>query len=459
MTYIYNIIINIVNLYHFIHIMNSPINWFPELLPKEQLLMESWIDKVKNIYKLYWYIPIETASVESLDTLLTKWSDDKEIYGVGRYNDISSEENEHKKPKLGLHFDLTVPFARYTVDNFHNLTFPFKRYQIQKCRRWERPQMWRYREFLQTDIDVIGIETLPLHYDAEVLEMWVKALNTIIPDQFYIYINNRKLIDWICNFYHIDGSSKQLFLNIVDKLDKIWSEQCRQELERINIPTSVIDLFINNWDIDFDSQSLSKIFEIYQGDITINNAINEIQEIMSNVSNDISHCIKFKINMVRWLWYYTGTIFEWKLKTLWNISICWWGRYDNLTNMISWKRLPGVWFSLWLTRLFWLLNHLQQINTENLFNTQLMIWWYSESQRNTANNIANILRNNFISCEIIPNFNKKIWNQFKFSEKRGINNFLILNNGTDMYLKDLKNWDQIQVTMENLFNTLSHNDK
>ncbi len=141
----------------------STVSGFPEWLPEQRMVELKWMDDIRRIFESYGFCSIETPSVEEIEALLAKGEADKEIYAVKRLQ----MDNEANEPRLGLHYDLTVPLARYVAEHFHDLVFPFKRYQMQRAWRGERPQEGRYREFYQCDIDVINLDQVPLHFDAE----------------------------------------------------------------------------------------------------------------------------------------------------------------------------------------------------------------------------------------------------------------------------------------------------
>src|SRR4051812_45838364 len=168
-----------------------PISGFPEWLPEQRLVEQQVLDGLRSSFELFGFAPIETRSVELLETLLAKGETDKEIYALRRL----AADDDSGDAGFGLHFDLTVPFARYAVQNYNELTFPFKRYQIQKSWRGERPQEGRYREFLQADIDVIDRGSLALSFDAEIPWLAWEALSALPIPRVTIHVNNRKVVE------------------------------------------------------------------------------------------------------------------------------------------------------------------------------------------------------------------------------------------------------------------------
>ncbi len=430
--------------------MKAFINGFPELLPEEQIIMNSRIEDSKKIFENYWYVSLETSVVENMDILLAKWSDDKEIYWVKRHSNTDEKAWNDKDTKMWLHFDLTIPFARYVTNHFNDLSFPFKRYQTQKCRRWERPQLWRYREFLQSDIDVVWNEELPLYFDAEVLEIAIKALNKIVPDQFEMFFNNRKIFDWLCNFYWLSDETKKQLIKTIDKLDKIWVESCIQELTNLNVPKELSEFLTStNW-IWLDIDEIKKMFSKYLDNDIIKEAVNEIEILIKNLDPSASKVIQLKLNLARWLDYYTWSIFEWRLIDYPWLSICWGWRYENLTNTIWNKKLPGVGISLWLSRMFWLLEHLKKIEINKKSNTRILIWWFSEVKRSTWNQIANTLRTNNINTEVYHNFEHKPTKQIKYAINKWINDIVFIWDDDTFDLKNLTTWEQINISIEKL---------
>jgi len=434
--------------------MKAQINGFPELLPEEQILMNTRIDKSKKTYESYWYVPLETSVVENMDILLAKWSDDKELYWVKRHLNVSEEDAE-KKTKMWLHFDLTIPFARYVTNNFNELSFPFKRYQIQKCWRWERPQLWRYREFLQADVDVVWNEKLPLHFDAEVLEIAIKNLNLIIPNQFEMFFNNRKFFDWLCNHYNISTDDKKEFVKIIDKLDKIGKEKCLKELEEIWIPSELNNFMVESNNLELDIEKIKSKFWKYLDNEIIKEAIWDVEMLINNLDPNILNLIRFNLNLARWLDYYTWSIFEWRLIDFPSLSICWWWRYENLTKTIWNKKLPWVWISLWMTRIFWLLEHLKKIDIQKKSNSNLLIWWFSEIKRVYCNNIANMLRDNWINSEVYHNLEDKPSKQIKYALWKWIDKILFVWDNDELSIKDLIIWEQSEIRLDELIKSLN----
>ena len=197
----------------------TPLSGFPELLPEQRFVEQQVIDTLRRTFELHGFAGIETRAVEPMDQLLRKGETSKEVYVLRRLQ----AEAEGSDSGMGLHFDLTVPFARYVLENAGKLEFPFRRYQIQKAWRGERPQEGRYREFTQADIDVVMKDDLPFHFDVEVARVMAEALSALPLPPLRLRVNNRKLIE---GFYRgIGAEDPAAVITIIDKLDKLPAEQ------------------------------------------------------------------------------------------------------------------------------------------------------------------------------------------------------------------------------------------
>src|SRR5213080_2085925 len=169
----------------------STISGFLEWLPEQRIVELKWMDEIRRVFESYGFCSIETPSVEEIDVLLAKGETDKEIYTINRLQ----VDDDKSDARLGLHYDLTVPLARYVAEHYNDLVFPFKRYQIQRAWRGERPQVGRYREFYQCDIDVIDINMVSLHFDAEMTDIIYEIFNRLNIESFQMHINNPKVLE------------------------------------------------------------------------------------------------------------------------------------------------------------------------------------------------------------------------------------------------------------------------
>lgn len=328
-----------------------PISGFPEWLPQVRRVEQQWFDHIRRVFESYGYCNIETPSVEELDAINAKGGDggadaDKEIYVIER---LHKEEGD-KEARLALHFDQTVPLARYTAQHFNELDFPFKRYQMQRVWRGERPQAGRFREFYQCDIDVINVDHLPLHFDAEMPAIiWeiLSSLPGMENEKIQIRVSNRKILMGLLE--HIGIKDLTTATRIIDKFDKIGKERVFSELTKIGLGGDDCD----------------KIFEIIQkrnltGIICYNSTmeagLNQLDILRNKIPKEVPYIIDLSI--VRGLDYYTGTVYETNFlnndgtyDTSYG-SICSGGRYDDLAGNYISKNLPGVGISLGFSRLF-----------------------------------------------------------------------------------------------------------
>lgn len=316
------------------------ISGFPEYLPAEQLAFNSIVAKVTKVYESFGFVPLETAAVERIDTLTSKGIDSKEVYALRRLNAVGDEGDKD----IALRFDLTVPLARYVSDNYGQLTFPYRRYQVQPVWRGERPQLGRYRQFHQFDIDTIGDATLPIAADAEILAAANLALTAILPvgTQFTMRVNNRQYLQNLCQKW---GYSAYEAIKIIDNLEKIPEAQAIQELASLN-PSA-------------DGKKFITQLKANQIDTSIEGA-EQLQTVLTLTQQMLGGkgAVVADLTIARGLDYYTGTVVETKLHDAPELgSICSGGRYDNLTESLSSRKLPGVGISIGLSRLaVWLMD-------------------------------------------------------------------------------------------------------
>lgn len=205
----------------------APISGFPEWLPEERIVEQRWLDHIRRTFESYGFCSIETPSVEALEAITAKGEVDKEIYVLER---LQKDADEKSEARLALHFDQTVPLARYTAQHFNDLVFPFKRYQMQRVWRGERPQMGRMREFTQCDIDVINVDHLPLSFDAELAAMMYEVLDGLGIGKVQMRISNRKILMGLLNECDLNEDRHVDVLRTVDKLEKIGEDAVKEIL-------------------------------------------------------------------------------------------------------------------------------------------------------------------------------------------------------------------------------------
>jgi histidyl-tRNA synthetase len=390
---------------------------FPEWLPEECMIELELIRQMKSTFELHGFVPIETRAVEPLDRLLSKGESDKEMYVLRR---LQAEENESDS-KIGLHFDLTIPFARYVVEHKDKLSFPFKRYQIQKVWRGERPQDGRFREFYQADIDVIAENELPLVFDAEMPRILVEVLSKLPIPKITLHINNRKLME---GYYRGLGIENPLeVFRLVDKLDKIGEAKVLKLLqEALKMPEDLAKKCLALGNIrTTDLSFVEKVKSLGIQHPILAEGLEELSFVMKDLQDLPSGSVIADLHIARGLDYYTGTVYEGMMQGFESLgAVCSGGRYDNLASEDERSKLPGVGVSIGLTRILSKLFAAKYFEISRRSPTCVLIALSSPEQRSEAMDVAQKLRARGISSEIFPTAEAKLGKQIKYAEKKGI---------------------------------------
>ena len=337
---------------------------FPEWLPEERLVEQKWFDHIRRVFESYGFCNIETPSVEELDVLTAKGEVDKEIYVIER---LHKDPDEKKEARLALHFDQTVPMARYVAMNFNELVFPFKRYQMQRVWRGERPQMGRMREFYQCDIDIINVDNLPISFDAEVASVMYEVLEGLNIGKVQLKISNRKIISGFLEEWGVPDPTA--LLRILDKVEKVGKDQTWSDLAKAASSSpggedwNVSNMLLGLWEIKAStSQELrKKLVELKRRPLGPKHleGIEELCSVLDNLSHLPEGAVVADLSIVRGLDYYTGTVYETQLLDVpeFTGSVCSGGRYDDLAGSYINKHLPGVGISIGFSRLFDVMRH------------------------------------------------------------------------------------------------------
>lgn len=403
------------------------ISGFPEWLPEERMVEQQWLDHIRNVFESYGYTSIETPAAEEIEVLIAKGETDKEIYTLTR---LQADENDKKEARIGLHFDQTVPLARYTAMHFNELDFPFKRYAMQKVWRGERPQLGRMREFYQCDIDVIHVDHLPLHFDAEMPAVIYEALSGLDIGRIQIKISNRKiLLGLLTQHFGIEDEEAQiLILRILDKVLKLEKKEIVSQLmQYIEFQDDAIALYeLTNIQANTASELKEKIGKgigvtVIGEDDLFNEGIEELAFVLDQLSHLPDEAVKADLSIVRGLDYYTGTVYETRLLDIpeFTSSVCSGGRYDDLAGSYINKHLPGVGISIGFTRLFDVLRHNGYIKCSKKCPTDVLVILPSEDMRTKANAVAQQLRLGGNNVEVY-HAPQKIGKQIAYAEKKGI---------------------------------------
>ncbi len=425
---------------------------FMELLPSEQIQFNSMVDKIRKSYERFGFLPIDTPIIEMADVLLAKagGETEKQIY---RFN---KGEND-----LALRFDLTVPLAKYVCEYQNDITFPFKRYQIGKVYRGERPQKGRYREFYQCDIDIIGDGELSIINDAEMPSVIYTTIKELGFDDFTIRINNRKILNGLFEELELQEESVEV-MRIIDKLEKIGKDNVIKCLQDLKIEESKIDKIIAFLEIDGTTdEKLEALQNLNFSNELFKQGLDELTQVVKYVRLFGVPDTNFKVDLTiaRGLDYYTGTVYETFLNDYREVgSVCSGGRYDNLAEFYTDKKLPGVGVSIGLTRLFYKLNELNILKEEQKAISKVLVVSMTENT-NTALEIGTKIRQAGINADVYME-NKKIKAKFKYADKLGIPYVAIIGeeeekNGT-VSLKNMETGEQEEVSVETAIEILKN---
>lgn len=384
---------------------------FMELLPEDQILFNEIVDKIRKSYEKFGFLPIDTPILESSEVLLAKagGETEKQIYRFKKgENDIS------------LRFDLTVPFARYVSMRYNDLVFPFKRYQIGKVYRGERPQKGRYREFYQCDVDVIG-ENISVMYDAEMIEVIYNTFKELDFGKFKVRINNRKLLNGLFTYLNLESKSVEV-LRIIDKLEKIGKDEVKNELEKISITEDKINKILEFVNIKGTNDEIISLLEgLNIENETFNKGLEEIKQVLDMVKISVPEdYYVIDLTIARGLDYYTGTIYETTLNDYPSLgSVCSGGRYDNLTDYYIDKPLSGVGISIGLTRLFYQLKEAKIISSRAKTLTKVLVIPFQKENLKYAKEVASYLRDKNIICDLYYE-DKNLKQKLKYANRLAI---------------------------------------
>ncbi len=382
---------------------------FMELLPQDQILFNQIKEKIENTYKKFGFLPLDTPIIEDSKVLLAKagGETEKQIY---RFNKGESD--------LSLRFDLTVPLAKYVAKNYGNLAFPFRRYQIGKVYRGERQQKGRFREFYQCDIDVIGDGELSNRNDAELPAVIYNIFKELGFDKFTICLNNRKILNGLFSSMELTDKAADI-LRIIDKIEKIGKENVIKEIKELGVEEQNIEKIMNFLSIEGTTdEKINALKELEIKNEIFELGLNDLTEVIKYIRAFEIPEKNFKIDLsiARGLDYYTGTVYETFLDEYKSLgSICSGGRYDNLAEYYTDKKLPGVGISIGLTRLFYQLNEKKLIELEKRSISDIIVIPMTNDFEYIMK-VANKLRKEGNNVQIYFE-DKKIKAQFKYADK------------------------------------------
>ena len=386
---------------------------FMELLPEDQIAFNRMYDTIRGVYERYGFLPLDTPTIELSEVLLAKagGETEKQIY---RFDKGETD--------LALRFDLTVPLARYVAQHQQDLVFPFKRYQMSKVFRGERPQKGRFREFYQCDIDVIGLDSLDIVYDAEMPAIICQVFKELDFGSFTIRLNNRKVLN---GFFSELGYADKIgdILRTIDKLEKMGKDAVNEELKEFGVAAGDIERILafiaikgSNDEVLAALKAQNIADERYQA------GVSELEAVIGYLRRFGIAEENFRIDLTiaRGLDYYTGTVFETMLNDYPSMgSICSGGRYDNLADYYTDQKLPGIGISIGLTRLFYQLkeNGLVKSNAGSL--ARVIVIPMGEDDMNEAIAVAAKVRGEGIPADVYYQ-QKGMKQKMKYAARLGI---------------------------------------
>ncbi|MFB9377847.1 histidine--tRNA ligase [Kineococcus gynurae] len=399
-----------------------PLSGFPEFSPASRIVEQQVLDGLRRTFELHGFASLETRAVEPLSQLLRKGEIDKEVYVVRRVHEEPGEAADGAaEDGLALHFDLTVPFARYVVENSGTLVFPFKRYQIQKVWRGERPQEGRYREFCQADIDIVGRDTLPGHHEAEMALVMAEALTSLPLPPLRMQVNNRKLIE---GFYRgLGAADPAAVMRSVDKLDKIGAEAVRADLvataglgeEQAEACLALAAI------TGTDARVADRVRALGVSDPLLEEGLQALVAVLEATAGIAPERVEIvaDLSIARGLDYYTGTVYETRMVGFESLgSICSGGRYDALASDGR-TTYPGVGISFGVTRALVPLLTRGVLAASRSTPTCVWVALVDEESRPAARRTAEALRRRGIAAEISPDA-ARFGKQIRAAERRGI---------------------------------------
>ncbi len=415
----------------------TPLSGFPEWLPAERRVEQHVMDTFREVAELHGFANIETRAVEPMEQLLRKGEIDKEVYVISRLH-----ADEGGEAKLGLHFDLTVPLARYVLEHQNDLAFPFRRYQIQKVWRGERPQDGRFREFYQADIDIIGQDSLPAHMDADVAIVMAEVLGRLPLPGFRISVNNRRLSEAVfraLGLEDIDGVLRQL-----DKLAKIGADEVKKQLMgQVGASSDQADGCLAFAAIRADHTNLAeKVAALGVGGDAIDSAVEDLAFVIDTVNSSVPNACIADLSIARGLDYYTGTVFETFVEGHEDLgSICSGGRYDQLA-ADNRHTYPGVGLSIGLSRLVSRLVKENLVGATRSVPTAVLVAVSSDEDRAASVETARRLRARGIATEVAPTA-AKFGKQIKYADRRGVPFVWFPTNESEGDVKDIRSGEQV----------------
>jgi histidyl-tRNA synthetase len=421
----------------------KPLSGFPEFLPEGRIVEQHVLGRLQRTFELHGFASIETRAVEPLDRLAKGGEIDKEIYSVRRLS-----AGDDAADDLGLHFDLTVPFARYVLENSGHLQFPFRRYQIQKVWRGERPQEGRYREFTQADIDIVGNGDLAAHHDVELPLVLLEAMEALHRDlglpPVLMHVNNRKLAQGFYTALGIEDLAG--VLRTVDKYDKIGPDAVRESLVTdIGLDASQAELCTRLAQIATpDASFVDQVKQLGVSGDLLDEGVGELAALVEAAGAQQPGRLVADLKIARGLDYYTGSVYETELVGFGSLgSIASGGRYDSLASDGR-TNYPGVGISFGVTRTLVPLLGKGHLGASRPVPTCVLVAVESEERRGAALAVAGKLRKRGIPTEVAPKADR-FGKQIRYADRRSIPYvwFTSAEAGAGGEVKDIRTGEQL----------------
>jgi len=418
----------------------SSLSGFPEWLPDGRVVEQHVLDSLRRTFELHGFAGIETRAVEPLSQLLRKGETSKEVYLLRRLQEDAEEDTDPDK-QLGLHFDLTVPFARWVLEHAGQLAFPFKRYQIQKVWRGERPQDGRFREFTQADIDVVGADTLPFHFEVELPLVMAEALAALPIPPVRISVNNRKVAQ---GFYEAIGlEDVESALRVIDKLDKIGPEGvARALMDEAGATPDQAGKALELASISgTDASVADQVLALGTRSELLETGLQELVTLVEAAHDRSPGTVVADLKIARGLDYYTGSVYETTLVGHENLgSICSGGRYDSLASDGK-RTYPGVGLSIGVSRLLARVLGDGLARPTRAVPTAVLVAVTDEEHRRASDRVAQALRARGIPADVAPSA-AKFGKQIRYADRRGIP-FVWFPGEDGDEVKDIRSGDQV----------------
>jgi histidyl-tRNA synthetase len=407
------------------------ISGFPEYSPKFQTAFQQAQDRIRSIFELNGYSPLETPVVERLEVLAAKGGDsDKEMYALQRVN---ASESDGSDARLGLRYDLTVPLARYVGLHFNELTFPYLRYQIGSCFRGERPQEGRYRQFTQCDIDVLDVDNVAFSYDIEIPKLVYKVLKDLEIGNFEFRISNRKILHGFLAALQISNPAE--VTRELDKIDKVGPNNVASSLLKLGVPEPAVKQSLALAAISsYDDSFVNAVRSLGVKSEALEAGLQDLCKVITDLNRIAPGVFKADLSITRGFNYYTGSVYEVKWLDFPSLgSIAAGGRYDDLASSFINRKIPGVGMSIGLSRIFSKLVKEGRLSAAPRCKTVVLLAVTDESRVGEINEIADTLRARGIATQVFPEVTSQA-KQLKYADKLGIR-YVVFDK--DMQIKDM----------------------